>query len=54
MKTIEVKMIYFKSTKNKHVYVTDDDQSAVPTIYIDKSDLPTDHPKRIKLVISDE
>ena len=36
---ITIKMTYEKSTKNTYVYKSDDDQAAIPILYIKKDEL---------------
>ncbi len=35
--TIKVDMQFFRSTKNTHVYISEDKQDPVKTVYIEKS-----------------
>ena len=51
-KTIE--MQWSKSTKGTHVYANNESDTPVPTIYIKKSALPAEEPKRITLTIEYE
>lgn len=52
---ITVEMKHSKSTKGTEVYAGTTDDTAVPTLYIKKSAMPSDPPKTIWLTIeSDE
>ena len=46
-------MVFVKSTKNTHVFKSNDENSVVPTIYINKSAFKTEKPHMVKLIISD-
>ena len=37
---IKLTMTFSKSTKNKHVYTGDGDAPAIPTLYVEKVNLP--------------
>lgn len=43
-----------KSTKNKHVYGTDKTDAPIEAVYIAKSALPSDAPKRIQITVEEE
>lgn len=47
---IEVIMGLTKSTKNTHVY-TSEESTTIPTLYIKKEDLPKEPPKVIKVEV---
>jgi len=49
-----IKMDWTKSTKGTHVYANNDSESPVSTIYIKRSGLPNDAPKKIILTIEFE
>jgi hypothetical protein len=51
MKTIETKLIYTKSTKNKHVYGNAGVSAPIPSVYIERSALPADYPKSIIITV---
>ena len=54
MKNIIQKMSLVKSTKNTHVYNSDETllPSAIPTLYISKLSLPESPPKNIEVKIT--
>lgn len=47
---IKIVLTYFKSTKNTHVYKTDEEGAAVPSVYIKQGALP-DKPETIEVTI---
>ncbi len=52
MDNLTVKMIFAKSTKNTHVYHSVD--TAIPSLYIAKSGLPSDPPKTITVTVTED
>jgi len=46
-----IQMEWSKSTKGTHVYANNESDTPVPTIYIKKSALPSEAPKKITLTI---
>jgi len=49
-----IKMDWTKSTKGTHVYANNEPDTPVSTIYIKRSGLPDDAPKKISLTIEFE
>ena len=47
-------MSFSKSTKHTHVYTDDTSDAPIPSLYIKKTALPTDVPKRIRVTIDVE
>lgn len=50
MQPLTIEMTLEKSTKNKHVYAAPG--TAVPSVYVEKTELPDPAPKTLKLTIS--
>lgn len=48
---ITVKMTFSKSTKNTHVYLSDNHDDPISTVYIQRSELPKEPPQVIKVTI---
>ena len=46
-----IKMGLTKSTKNKHVYSSEDDAADIETVYIKKTGLPKEPPVIIELIV---
>lgn len=46
-------MIYLKSTKNTHVFKSNNDESEIPTIYIKQSAFEGEPPNVLKVIVSD-
>lgn len=44
---IKIKLEYVKSTKNTHVYASQEDDPAVPTLYIRKGHRPVMEPEKV-------
>jgi len=53
MQPIMLDMVFVKSTKNTLVFKSNDENSAVPMIYINKSAFKTEKPHMVKLIVSD-
>jgi len=49
MKQIVINLTFSKSTKNTHVYITED--AAIPQLYIKKDALPSTPPNEVKITI---
>ena len=47
---IKITLTYSKSTKSTHVYKTDEEGAAVPSLYIKRAALP-DKPETIEVII---
>lgn len=47
---IKITLTYSKSTKNTHVYKTDEEGAAVPSVYIKRDALP-EKPETIEVTI---
>ena len=47
---IKITLTYSKSTKNTHVYKTDEEGAAIPSLYIKRGALP-DKPETIEVII---
>jgi hypothetical protein len=50
-KSIDIELVYFRSTKNKHVY-KGPDGSGFEAVYVSKETLPAQHPDKLKLALS--
>ena len=48
---MQMTMKFSKSTKGTHVYIAEDDSSAVSTLYVKKSALQDDIPKQVTVTI---
>lgn len=50
---IKVSMQFSRSTKGTHVYENNEDSAAISALYIKKSALPADPPKRIVVTVEE-
>lgn len=52
MNTTTVELSFVKSTKGTHVYGSDRDDAATPSVYIKRSALPEKPPSKVTLTLS--